>query len=84
MEADCGAVPVTKRTVYNNYADKDALFSQIMSFIIAYAADFARGLREEFTTQITAAEAAGRPRRTWACFPALGILRPEVIAVRAS
>ena len=53
---------VTKRTVYNNYADKDAL-GPIMSDIIAYAADFARGLREEFTTQITAAEPAGRPRR---------------------
>ena len=38
---------LTKRTVYNNYADKDALFTQIVGEVMAYAETFARGLREE-------------------------------------
>jgi TetR/AcrR family transcriptional regulator, mexJK operon transcriptional repressor len=72
---------LTKRTVYNNYADKDALFTQIVRDTIAYAEEFARGLREEFAPDITATnlrEALGDLGQRLA----LGIIRPEVIALR--
>jgi TetR/AcrR family transcriptional repressor of mexJK operon len=72
---------LTKRTLYNNWAGKDALFTQIVVDTIAYAEAFAGGLREEFTDGITAANLrAGLDdlgRRL-----ALGIVRPEVIALR--
>ena len=72
---------LTKRTVYNNYADKQALFIEIVAEVIAYADAFARGLHHEFAVGITAAnldthlESLGRRL-------ALGIVRPEVIALR--
>ena len=55
MEEIAALAGLTKRTVYNNYADKDALFTQIVADVIAYAEAFARGLHEEFTAGITAA-----------------------------
>ena len=81
MEQIAAAARLTKRTVYNNYGDKDALFRQIVADVLAYAEAFARGLHEEFTAGVTAANL--RPtlddlaRRL-----ALGIVRPEVIALR--
>jgi TetR/AcrR family transcriptional regulator, mexJK operon transcriptional repressor len=72
---------ITKRTLYNNYADKSALFTQIMSDAIAYAEAFAQDLASEFTVGMTAAtlpavlEDLGRRL-------ALGIVRREVIALR--
>jgi TetR/AcrR family transcriptional repressor of mexJK operon len=81
MEEIAALAGLTKRTVYNNYADKDALFAQIVGDVIVYAEEFAGGLREEFTAGITAANL--RPslhdlgRRL-----ALGIVRPEVVALR--
>jgi len=72
---------LTKRTVYNNYADKDALFTQIVGEVTAYAETFARGLREELGAGIDAASLDAAlddlGRRL-----ALGIIRPEVIALR--
>ncbi|HEX2344512.1 MAG TPA: TetR/AcrR family transcriptional regulator [Vicinamibacterales bacterium] len=81
MEEIAALAGLTKRTVYNNYAGKNALFTQIVVEVIAYAEKFARDLREEFTVAITAAnlrdslENLGRRL-------ALGIVRPEVIALR--
>jgi len=81
MEEIAALAGLTKRTVYNNYADKDALFTEIVVEVIAYAEEFARGLREEFTVGITGAnlrdslENLGRRL-------ALGIVRTEVIALR--
>jgi TetR/AcrR family transcriptional repressor of mexJK operon len=81
MEEIAAQAGLTKRTVYNNYADKDALFIQIVMQVIAYAEEFARGLHEEFTVGITAAnlratlDSLGRRL-------ALGIVRPEVVALR--
>ena len=72
---------LSKRTVYNNYADKRALFTQIVTDVIAFAEAFARALHEEFTVGVTAANI--RPtlddlgRRL-----AVGIARPEVITLR--
>jgi TetR/AcrR family transcriptional repressor of mexJK operon len=81
MEEIAAAAGLTKRTVYNNYGGKDALFTQIVADVIAYAEEFARGLHEEFTVGITAAnlraELGDLGRRL-----ALGIVRPEVVALR--
>jgi TetR/AcrR family transcriptional repressor of mexJK operon len=81
MEEIAALAGLTKRTLYNNYADKDALFTQIVVEIIAYAEEFARGLREELTVGITAANLRttldNLGRRL-----ALAIVRPEVIALR--
>jgi len=81
MEEIAALAGLTKRTVYNNFADKNALFTQIVADVIVYAEEFARGLRAEFNVGITAANL--RPtfddvgRRL-----ALGIVRPEVVALR--
>lgn len=81
MEGIAALAGLTKRTVYNNYADKDALFTQIVVDTIAFAEEFARRLQEEFIAGVTATtlraalETLGRRL-------ALGIVRPEVIALR--
>ncbi|HEY5414619.1 MAG TPA: TetR/AcrR family transcriptional regulator [Gemmatimonadaceae bacterium] len=81
MEEIAAAAGLTKRTVYNNYGDKDALFRQIVADVLAYAEAFARGLHEEFTVGVTATNLRATlddlARRL-----ALGIVRPEVIALR--
>lgn len=81
MEEIAALAGLTKRTVYNNYADKDALFIQIVVDVTAYAEEFARGLREEFTVGTNAANLRAAlddlGRRL-----ALGIVRPEVVALR--
>jgi len=81
MEQIASAASLTKRTVYNNYGDKDALFRQIVADVLAYAEAFARGLHEEFTVGVTAANLRATlddlARRL-----ALGIVRPEVVALR--
>ena len=81
MEEIATLAGLTKRTVYNNYGDKDALFTQIVADVLAYAEAFARGLHEEFTAGVTAANLRATlddlGRRL-----ALGIVRPEVIALR--
>jgi len=46
---------LTKRTLYNNYVDKEALFRLIVSDVIAIAETFARELRVELATGITTA-----------------------------
>jgi len=81
MEEIAALAGLTKRTVYNNYADKDALFTQIVVEVTAYAEAFARRLHAEFTVGITAANLRATfddlGRRL-----ALGIVRPEVVALR--
>lgn len=80
MEGIAELAGLSKRTLYNHYSDKGALFTQIVTDVIGYAEQFARGLSTELA-DITAADlAAGLHdlgRRL-----ALGILRPEVIALR--
>jgi TetR/AcrR family transcriptional repressor of mexJK operon len=81
MEQIAAQAGLTKRTLYNNYPDKRALFTQIVVEVISYAEQFARGLREELAAGITAANLRATlddlGRRL-----ALGIVRPEVIAQR--
>lgn len=81
MEEVAALAGLTKRTLYNNYADKEALFTEILTEVMAYAEAFARGLHEEFTVGVTAANLHDTlddlGRRL-----ALGIMRPEVVALR--
>jgi TetR/AcrR family transcriptional repressor of mexJK operon len=72
---------LTKRTVYNNYADKEALFTQIVGEVTAYAETFAGGLRHELGAGIDAAS-LGAALDDLGRRLALGIVRPEVIALR--
>jgi len=81
MEEIAALAGITKRTVYNNYPDKSGLFREIVVEVIAYAEAFARGVREEFAVGITGGNMRtildDLGRRL-----ALGIIRPEVIALR--
>ena len=81
MEEIAALAGLAKRTVYNNYPDKRALFTQIVADVIAFAEAFARELHEEFTVGVTAANIRHTlddlGRRL-----ALGIVRAEVIALR--
>lgn len=72
---------LTKRTLYNHYTDKQALFTQVVLDTIAYAEAFALELDEVFTGGV---DTANLPvtlddlgRRL-----ALAIVRPEVVALR--
>ncbi len=81
MEEIAALAGLTKRTLYNNYADKNALFTQIVVDAIVYAEAFARGLHAEFTVGVTATnlrdtlDTLGRRL-------ALAIVRSEVVALR--
>ena len=81
MDEIAALAGLTKRTVYNNYPDKGALFIQIVVDVTAFAEAFARGLREEFavgtSTATLRATLDDLGRRL-----ALGIVRPEVVALR--
>jgi TetR/AcrR family transcriptional regulator, mexJK operon transcriptional repressor len=71
---------LSKRTLYNNYRDKEALFMQMVNDAISYAEQFADALPAEFVG-LTPADLPvalhDLGRRL-----ALGILRREVIALR--
>lgn len=81
MEDIAALAGITKRTVYNNYTDKETLFTQIVTDVLAFVDEYAVGLRAELTADIAAADL--RPtlhdlgRRL-----ALAIVRPEVVALR--
>ena len=81
MDEIAAAAGLTKRTLYNNYGDKEALFTEIVTDVLGYAEEFVRGLHEEFATGVTKANLHAAfhdlGRRL-----ALGIVRPEVIALR--
>src|SRR5262245_33848867 len=81
MEDIAALAGLAKRTVYNNYPDKDALFNQIVQEVITFAEEFAREVREEFTTGITVANLPDSLRDLGQRL-ALAIVRPEVIALR--
>lgn len=71
---------LTKRTLYNNYADKEALFTEAVRDVIAFAEQFASGLDADFFDTVAADPATtlnDLARRL-----ALAIMRPPVIALR--
>jgi TetR/AcrR family transcriptional repressor of mexJK operon len=72
---------LTKRTLYNNYADKEALFRLIVADVIAVAETFARDLRVELATGISAANLREKLHDV-AVRMATGIGRAPVISLR--
>ena len=81
MEEIAASAGLARRTLYNTFADKRELFTRIVEDTIKQAGEFAEGLDEGFFSGITAATlrpALGDLGRRLA----LGILRPEVIALR--
>src|SRR4029079_6553601 len=81
MEEIAALAGLTKRTVYNNYPAKDALFNEIVLDVIAFAESFGRGVRARLTGGITAANLQAALEDV-ACRLALAIVRPEIIALR--
>ena len=81
MEEIAAAAGLTKRTLYNNYGDKDALFIEIVADAISYADSFVKALRGELGSGLDASTL--EPALcAFAERLAFGILRPEVIALR--
>ena len=81
MEDIAAEAGFTKRTLYNNYGDKDTLFRQMVEDTVLYAEAFARGLLKEFAVSITKANVAASLEALGVRL-ALGIVRPEVVALR--
>ncbi len=80
MDDIARAAGLSKRTLYNHYADKDALFTEIVTDVIASAERFARGLATDLAN--LTAEDVPAVLHDLATRLALAILRPEVIALR--
>jgi TetR/AcrR family transcriptional repressor of mexJK operon len=81
MDEIAAVAGLTKRTVYNNYGDKDALFVQVVGGVTAFADEFAAGLRREFADMTTPATVRSSlediARRL-----ALRIVHADVVAIR--
>jgi TetR/AcrR family transcriptional repressor of mexJK operon len=72
---------LTKRTLYNNYADKETLFRLIVADVITVAEAFARELRAELATGITAANLREKLHDV-AARMATSVVRAPVISLR--
>lgn len=81
MDDIAASAGIAKRTLYNNYPDKDALFSMIVGDVIEYSEAFARALRTEFDGPVTAQNLRAFLDDLGTRL-ALAIVRPEVIALR--
>lgn len=81
MEGLAEAAGLTKRTLYNNYGDKEALFRLVIADVITYAESFARALHEEFAVGVTRAN-VHESLEALAVRMATAIARPEIIALR--
>jgi TetR/AcrR family transcriptional repressor of mexJK operon len=81
MEEIAAAAGLTKRTLYNNYADKDALFTELVVKVTAFADEFVRGVRDEFAGGVTAADLEAFLHNLGRRL-AMGIVRPEVVTLR--
>jgi TetR/AcrR family transcriptional repressor of mexJK operon len=81
MEDIARRAGLTKRTLYNNYPDKEALFRLIVADVIATAEVFARELRAELATGITTANLREKLHGI-AARMATSIVRSPVIALR--
>ena len=81
MEGIAAAAGLTKRTLYNNYGDKETLFRLIIADAITYAEAFVRGLHEEFAVGLTRANVHAA-LEALAVRMATAVVRPEIIALR--
>lgn len=80
MDQIAAEAGLSKRTLYNVFETKEALFSEIVSEVIAFAEKFAERMSEELEGLDVANAAVAL--RDLAVKLALGVLRPEVIALR--
>lgn len=81
MEGLAAAAGLTKRTLYNNYGDKETLFQLIIADVLTQAETLVRGLHEEFAVGLTRANVR-EALETLAVRMATAIVRPEIIALR--
>lgn len=72
---------LTKRTLYNNYANKEALFLQITADVTGFADEFVRQLRHERADGLTAATLPAALNELGTRL-ALAAVRAEVVALR--
>ena len=81
MDEIAAAAGLTKRTLYNNFADKELLFRRIVEDALGYAEAFVRGLAGDFAQDPAPAEARAflhlLGRRL-----ALGVVRAEIVTLR--
>jgi AcrR family transcriptional regulator len=75
MEDIAALAGLTKRTLYNNYPDKTALFVQIAADAIAYAERFARDCTRS-SRWGSPPRTCGQRSTTWKRL-ALGVARPS-------
>lgn len=80
MEEIAERAGLAKRTLYNHYADKDALFIEIVSQVIGSAERFAQELTDELR-ELAPCDLSGALHELGRRL-ALAILRPDVIALR--
>jgi TetR/AcrR family transcriptional regulator, mexJK operon transcriptional repressor len=79
---DIGAeAGVAKRSVYNNYADKSALFVDVVTDVIGTASDFAQEVRSQLRGPISR-ESLPEALHDLGRRMALSIVRAEVVALR--
>jgi len=80
MEDVAAEAGLTKRTLYNNYSDKDTLFREMVDATIAFAESFAHGLHEEWP--LTRKANVDARLEALGVRLALSIICPEVVALR--
>jgi TetR/AcrR family transcriptional repressor of mexJK operon len=81
MDDIAAEADLTKRTLYNNYADKEVLFRQIVADVFGIAETFAKNLHVEFREQLATGDVRAALEEI-AKRMVIGILRPDVIALR--
>lgn len=81
MEDIAAQAGLTKRTLYNNYTDKEVLFRQIVADVFGIAEVFAKNLHVEFREQLATGDVRAALEEI-AKRMVVGILRPDVIALR--
>jgi len=81
MEEVAEAAGVAKRTLYNNYSDKAALFATMVEHTVAYAESFAQELNQTVFVGVTKANVS-TSLETLGVRLAQAILRIEVISLR--
>lgn len=81
MDEIADAAGLTKRTLYNNFADKEVLFRRIVGDTVAYAESFARGLAGEFTRDPSPAEVRAFLHALGQRL-VLGVVRTEIVTLR--
>ena len=73
---------LTKRTLYNIYADKEELFRQIVMVPIGYADEFVRTLRSGLTCDASSEADVRAALQDLGLRLATAIVRPQVVALR--